>query len=285
VNRHVPVALAAALLGCGGDDISFAPAAPLAHGSPRDATMSGWDQDDAGEEPTPADAVARDAARPICTRTGDGGIPDAGGADAGRAASCAPRVLASLDFDRAPAVIFGGTTPDALAIGHASKFLGPPADRNGGDGACYLATHPGRIYLADEDAWAELGPFDLRAAPGCAVTLHVWVWYELEDGHDAANLVAIAGDAGLMNIGEADGPSLYNFDDFLSPTCEGASCIVYGQSVWSSFAEGATTWREATFDLSSFAGAPDVRLRLQFHSDDEIGYQGIYVGDIALTVP
>src|SRR5262249_2320852 len=147
--------------------------------------------------------------------------------------------------------VFGGANPEALAIGHASKFLGPPLDRRGGTGACYLATHPGKVYLAYEDAWADLGPFDLRAAPGCTITLHAWVWYELEDGHDAANLVVYAGDGGATNIGEADGPSLYNFDEFLSPDCEGNVCIVFGQSVWSSFAEGSTTWREATFDLSA----------------------------------
>jgi hypothetical protein len=179
----------------------------------------------------------------------------------------------------------GGASANVWTIGKASSFFGPQHDHRFFDGECFLATHPGEIYRPSEDAWVELDPVDLSAALGCSVTLHVWVWYELEDLRDAANLVISTGGGVPQNVGLAQGPSLYNVDDFTDSQCTVSTCDILGESAWSSFAPGSTTWREATFDLSSFAGSSDVRLRFQFHSDNFAGYQGIYAQDMSLTVP
>jgi hypothetical protein len=113
----------------------------------------------------------------------------------------------------------------------------------------------------------------------------MWIWYELEVGLDAANVVVSAGGGPYVQLGAADDPSLYNADDFQTSDCGGADCQVFAQSVWSTFAPGSNSWRLATFDLSRFAGQDRVLVRFQFHTDGSGNYQGIYVQDVALTVP
>jgi hypothetical protein len=287
-------ALAPLLAACGGDDVTFAPPVAPRHGAPIDATIPAFLPDAAPHDAPAGDGTTdapSDAAREPCTHLGDAGAPDveldAGSEGSTDAGACVPRVLGRVDFDRDPPIVWGGRTPGALAVGHAGKFLGPDLDRSGAPGACFLASHPGAVYGNDEDAWAELAPFDLRPAAGCAVTLHAWVWYELQDSFDGANLVVFpTGATAAQELGAADGPSLYEVDDFAEPACGVIeTCPILGQSAWSSFAAGSTTWREATFDLSSFAGDAALRLRLQFHTDSAQTYQGIYVQDVLVTSP
>jgi hypothetical protein len=197
-----------------------------------------------------------------------------------------PRTVAFVDFGRAPPIVTGGVRPGAWQIGRASPISGPREDRSGAPGQCFLATRPGARYRLSEEAWAELAPVDLRGvASGCALTLSAWIWFELEFGLDAANVVVSAEGGPLQEIGAADGASLYTMDDFVTSDCGGADCQVFTQSVWSTFAPGSTSWREARFDLSRFAGKNDVRVRFQFHSDGFANYQGVYVQDVALRVP
>ena len=217
----------------------------------------------------------------------DADVPDA--SDAGSDApvyACDAGVLDTFDLPRAP-VTFGGTTPATWSIGKATTLMGPPHDHRFVPDRSFLATHPGAAYAPFEDGFAEAPGPDLRALPArCPVTLHVWVWYEIEDLRDGANLLITGPDAGAVTgLGVAQGPSLYDTDDFQDVECATGTCLVRGQSAWSSFAPGSTSWREATFDLTAFAGRGRTRLRFQFHSDHYGEYQGIYVDDVTLTSP
>ena len=217
----------------------------------------------------------------------DADVPDA--SDAGSDApvyACDSGLLDTLDLTRAP-ITFGGTTPATWSIGKATTLMGPPHDHRFVPDRSFLATHPGAAYAPFEDGFAEAPGPDLRSLPArCPVTLHAWVWYEIEDLRDGANLLIAGPDAGaVIGLGVAQGPSLYDTDDFQDVECATAACLVRGQSAWTSFAPGSTSWREATFDLTAFAGRGAVRLRFQFHSDHYGEYQGIYVDDVTLTSP
>ena len=221
----------------------------------------------------------------------DADVPDApdasdAGADVPPAYACDAGLLDTFDLTRAP-VTFGGTTPATWSIGKATTLMGPPHDHRFVPDRSFLATHPGAAYAPFEDGFAETPGPDLRSLPArCPVTLHAWVWYEIEDLRDGANLLIAGPDAGaIAGFGVAQGPSLYDTDDFQDIECATAACLVRGQSAWSSFAPGSTSWREATFDLTAFAGRGGTRLRFQFHSDHYGEYQGIYVDDVTLTSP
>jgi hypothetical protein len=211
--------------------------------------------------------------------------PDASDADAPPPYACDSGLLDTFDLTRAP-LTFGGTTPATWSIGKATILMGPPHDHRFVPDRSFLATHPGASYAPFEDGFAETPGPDLRSLPPrCPVTLHAWVWYEIEDLRDGANLLIAGPDAGASALGVAQGPSLYDTDDFQDIECATTACLVRGQSAWSSFAPGSTSWREATFDLTALAGRGGTHLRFQFHSDHYGEYQGIYVDDVTLTSP
>lgn len=297
----VAAASSLALAGCLGDDttIEIEPRA-VRDASVQDATIGPGAPDararkDAAELTPEIDAGApcvpsfRDAATDASAEGGfdaaDDAAADAADDAGGDAGVCAPRTLALVDFGRAPRISTGGARPGAWQIGKASQLFGPREDRAGVAGECFLATRPGARYRLSEESWAELEPIDLRGVASCTVTLSMWIWFELEFGLDAANVVVSAEGGPYEQVGAADGPSLYNMDDFLTSDCGGGDCQVFLQSVWSTFAPGSMSWREARFDLSRFAGKRDVRIRFQFHSDGFENYQGIYVQDVAVRVP
>ncbi len=204
------------------------------------------------------------------------------------ALTCRGGTLRALDFNHAAAsdVTFGGATPATWSIGPASSAFGPQSDHAFVPDRRFLATHPGALYASNEDGYAELAPLDLSALPaGCPLTLHLWVWYELEDYRDGANLVLAAGDAPFAPVGASPGPSLYDVADFEDADCTSAACLLRGQPAWATFLPGTSAWREATFDVTSLAGSPAAHLRFQFHSDHFAEYQGIYVDDVRLTSP
>jgi hypothetical protein len=281
------VLLGPLLAACTGDDDVVAPsgASTKRDASASDATL----REDA---PAKDAAYAPEAEAGPCTaaRASDAGLELDADLDAGTAAdgaACVPRVVTFVDFARAPRLTTGGPRPGAWEIGKASSLFGPAIDHAGRAGDCFLATRPGARYRLSEEAWAELDALDLRGVPaGCPITLSLWIWYELEVGLDAANVVAAVGDAGAFEeLGVANGPSLYDQDDFQTSDCGGGDCQVFGQSVWSTFAPGSSSWRQARFDLGRFAGQDGLRLRFQFHSDGFANYQGIYLQDLAVTVP
>lgn len=161
------------------------------------------------------------------------------------------------------------TTPSFNDMWHQS------AQRNhtsGGSRAWKFGDTGGGLYLDSSDG--SLYTPDIHLAAGASLSF--WHWISAEED---ANFTAW--DGAVVELSTNGGTSWaeitpqggYTHTIIDNPACP----FPAGYPCWS----GTYNWRQATFDLSSFA-FQDVRVRMRFGSDGAVTFEGWYVDDFVL---
>lgn len=114
---------------------------------------------------------------------------------------------------------------------------------------------------------------------GAPLTLKFWQWFEIEAGASSCF------DGALLEISTDYGQSWSQIDNskLLSTPYTGQITMSYGNPMAGKQAWcGVQDWAETLVDLSEYAGQ-DVQLRFTQASDDNVGLEGWYVDDVAIT--
>jgi len=112
-------------------------------------------------------------------------------------------------------------------------------------------------------------PFDLSGVK--EVTLHAWLWYDIEEDWDYAYVEASADGGATWRIL----PGRYTATDNPGGNSYGAGYTGLSGS------RAEALWVEETFDLSAFAGQ-SVLIRFEYVTDDAVDHFGMCIDDIAI---
>ena len=129
-------------------------------------------------------------------------------------------------------------------------------------------------YGNNADYRLETASFDFSSFEP-PIVLTYWQWYDIEEGFYGTPY-----DGGNIKI-STDGGSSWNVitPDGGYPASGIVASALSGEDGYSG---DGTTWTQAQFDLSVYAGVPDVMVRWHFGSDGSGVYPGWYIDDVAI---
>ncbi len=166
----------------------------------------------------------------------------------------------------------GGFTPSPSTGGWewGEPTVGPSAAHSGTN---VWGTVLDGNYQNDADYRLETASFDFSSFEP-PILLTYWQWYEIE------GFYSTPWDGGNIKI-STDGGSSWNVitPDGGYPASGIIASALSGEDGYSGH---GTTWTQAQFDLSAYAGLSDVMVRWHFGSDGSGPYPGWYIDDVAI---